>query len=140
LIALPMRAMTTGDSGRRTPEPPSTRAGVPTVPARPRCGHRPVDDRGGPERAGCHARDFGVTSRVAGPLLAHRSGRGQRQPGDRSRLGDVRGVDRVRPADLGRHQPDGAAADEVGQRVDEPVHEVAVLVAPPEHDGVHDVP
>ena len=42
-------------------------------------------------------------------------------------------------ADLRGEQPDDAAADEVGEGVDEPVDQVAVLVAPPQHDGVDDV-
>ncbi len=49
------------------------------------------------------------------------------------------GSTRVRPPDLRREQPDGAAPDQVGQRVDEAVDQVAVLVAPPQQHGVHDV-
>ena len=41
---------------------------------------------------------------------------------------------------FGRQQPDGPAADEVGQRVDEPVDQVAVLVAPPQHTASTTLP
>ena len=82
---------------------------------------------------------LGAISRVADHSLLDRRRGGLRQAGDRRRLGDVRRLDRVRAADLRGEQPDGAAADQVGQRVDQPVDQVAVLVAPPEHHRVDHV-
>src|SRR6201999_1684072 len=73
------------------------------------------------------------------PVGADGSRRGEGETGDRRGLGDVCGGDGVGPADLGGEQPDDASADQVGQRVDQPVDQVAVLVAPPEHDDVDDV-
>ena len=49
------------------------------------------------------------------PVLADRRCGGLRQPGDRSRLGDVGRVDGVGPAHLGCQQPDRAATHQVGQ-------------------------
>ena len=96
------------------------------------------------EREGRHGRRMSG-DRLGGdqpggrPVLADRGGGGLGEPGDRRGLGDVGGLDGVGSADLGGEQPDRAAADQVGQRVDEAVDQVAVLGPPPQHDGVHDV-
>ena len=86
-----------------------------------------------------HAGVFGATSRVACQSLLTAAVVVCDRPAIGAASADVGGVDRAGSADLGREQPDRAATDEVGQRVDEAVDEVTVVVAPPQQDRVDDV-
>ena len=57
------------------------------------------------------------------------------QAGSESALGEIGRVEVTPASDLGRDEPDVAGLGQVGERVDEPVNHVAVLIAPPqEHD------
>src|SRR6476620_11169989 len=71
-----------------------------------------------------------------GPVPGHRGGRGRGQPRDGCRLGHVGGVDGTRAPHLRGQQPDRATVHQVGEGVHERVDEVAVVLAPPQQDGV----
>ena len=150
-----------GRAHARASEPPAGRCPSCSVgdPSRPASAASRADDPGWAEHLGRLVRRprpgqvvsierllgtgqagvLGAISRVADQSLLTAAVVVWERPGDRGRLGDVGGVDRVGAADLRGQQPDRAAADQVGQRVDEAVDEVAVLVAPPQHDRVDDV-
>ncbi len=48
-------------------------------------------------------------------------------------------VDITLPADLGSHQPDGSAGLQVGQRLEQGVDQIPVVLAEPEQDDIHRV-
>ena len=92
-----------------------------------------------PRAASGHAGDLGVTSRVADQSLLTAAVVVWARPAIGAASVMSAGSTAFGRPTLGVSSQIDAAADEVGQRVDEAVDEVAVLVAPPQHDGVHDV-
>ena len=82
---------------------------------------------------------LGETSRVPDHSGRGAGAAGARQAGGGRRLVDVARLDVPVAAGLGREQPDDAVVGEVGERVDEGVHEVAVVLAPPQQHDVDDL-
>ena len=122
--ALPLARLT---HGRTTRRPRSTERGL------RRCsGITPVETR-------AQRPSLGATSRVP----AHSGGRahalGGRQPCRAGRLTDLAGLDVTVPTRLGGEEPDHAAGRDGRERIDEGIDEVAVVVAPPQHDDVRHV-
>jgi hypothetical protein len=75
----------------------------------------------------------------AGPSLADADVRGLRQPRGRRRLGDLAGLDVARAARLRRQHPDHAVVGQRADGVDQRVHQIAVVLAPPQQDQVDDL-
>src|SRR5699024_3731514 len=75
----------------------------------------------------------------AGPVRGQVHRAHHPQPGDPGALLDVSGHDVPVAARLRGHHPHGRTGIDVAQGVDHGVGEIAVALAPPQHDGVHDL-
>lgn len=80
---------------------------------------------------------LGADEFVGLPQLGHRYGVRQGETGGKGSLAEISRIDVAVPPDPGGHQPDVPAVGEVGERIDQAVTQVAVLVAPPQQHHVN---